>query len=73
MVNREDNFVLYVGNHKNILINDILNNDVDSENIYVINLSTKYDEPYVECLADIPIGKISYLLREKSIFFAERL
>lgn len=73
MVNREDNFVLYVGNHKNILINDILNNDVDSENIYVINLSTKYDEPYVECLADIPIGTISYLLREKSIFFAERL
>lgn len=73
MVNKEDNFVLYVGNHKNILINDILNNDVDSENIYVINLSTKYDEPYVECLADIPIGTISYLLREKSIFFAERL
>lgn len=73
MVNRKDNFVLYVGNHKNILINDILNNDVDSENIYVINLSTKYDEPYVECLADIPIGTISYLLREKSIFFAERL
>ena len=73
MVNREDNFVLYVGNHKNILINDILNNDVDSENIYVINLSTKYDEPYVECLADIPIGTISYLLREKSIFFAEKL
>lgn len=73
MVNREDNFVLYVGNHKNILINDILNNDVDSENIYVINLSTKYDEPYIECLADIPIGTLPFLLKEKSIFFAERL
>lgn len=73
MVNREDNFVLYVGNHKNILINDILNNDVDSENIYVINLSTKYDEPYIECLADIPIGTLPFLLKEKSIFFAEKL
>lgn len=73
MVNREDNFVLYVGNHKNILINDILNNDVDSENIYVINLSTKYDEPYIECLADIPIGILPFLLKEKSIFFAEKL
>ena len=69
----EDNYILYVRNHKNLLINDIINNDVASENIYVVSLSTKYDEPYVECLADIPIGTLPYLLKEKSIFFAEKI
>ena len=69
----KDNYILYVRNHKNLLINDIINNDVASENIYVVSLSTKYDEPYVECLADIPIGTLPYLLKEKSIFFAEKI
>lgn len=73
MVNREENFVLYVGNRKNMLLDDVINNDTESENIYVINLSSKYDEPYIECLADIPIGTLPYLLKEKSIFFAEKL
>lgn len=69
----KDNYILYVRKHKNLLINDIINNDVASENIYVVSLSTKYDEPYVECLADIPIGTLPYLLKEKSIFFAEKI
>ena len=67
-----NNFTFYTEESKPLLICDIMYNDVQAENIYVINLDDKYDEPYVECLADIPIGTLPFLLKEKSIFFAEK-
>ena len=69
----DENFIFYVGESKVHLMCDIMDSDAQAENIYIINLSNKYDEPYVECLADIPIGTLPFLLKEKSIFFAEKL
>ena len=68
-----NNFTFYAEESKPLLICDIMYNDVQAENIYIINLDDKYDEPYIECLADTPIGTLPFLLKEKNIFFAEKL
>ena len=67
-----DMTTLYTNKKEKIfLIREIIDNNIDiNTNIYVINLSEKYGEPYIENLADINIGTIQFLIEEEDIIFA---
>lgn len=69
MINISDIYI--TKDDKELLLNRIFNKDIDIEkdNIYLVNLDTKYNEPYVEYLAEVNIGTINYLLNDNDIIF----
>ena len=72
VTNNQNNFSLYIGkDSKKDCINKILDGtiNIESKDIYIVNLDTTYDEPYIENLADIEISSIPFIIREEKIFF----
>lgn len=45
----------------------------ENNNIYVLSLDNKYDEPYVERLGDNPLDVMPYLLKNDDIFFIRKV
>lgn len=67
-----NDFRFYVGKDaKKECLAEILDNslDIEREDVYIVNLDTTYDEPYIENLADIDISTIQFLINEEKIFF----
>lgn len=72
VTNNQNNFSLYIGRgSKKDCINKILDGtiNIESKDIYIVNLDTTYDEPYIENLADIEISSIPFIIKEEKIFF----
>lgn len=72
VTSNQNNFSLYIGkDSKKDCINKILDGtiNIESKDIYIVNLDTTYDEPYIENLADIEISSIQFLINEEKIFF----
>lgn len=72
VTSNQNNFSLYIGkDSKKDCINKILDGtiNIESKDIYIVNLDTTYDEPYIENLADIEISSIPFIVREEKIFF----
>lgn len=72
VTSNQNNFSLYIGkDSKKDCINKILDGtiNIESKDIYIVNLDTTYDEPYIENLADIEISSIPFIIKEEKIFF----
>ena len=72
VTSNQNNFNLYIGkDSKKNCINKILDGtiNIESKDIYIVNLDTTYDEPYIENLADIEISSIPFIVKEEKIFF----
>ena len=72
VTSNQNNFNLYIGKEKKKnCINKILDGtiNIESKDIYIVNLDTTYDEPYIENLADIEISSIPFIVKEEKIFF----
>lgn len=72
VTSNQNNFSLYIGkDSKKDCINKILDGtiNIESKDIYIVNLDTTYDEPYIENLADIEISSIPFIVKEEKIFF----
>lgn len=72
VTNNQNNFSLYIGkDSKKDCINKILDGtiNIESKDIYIVNLDTTYDEPYIENLANIEISSIPFIIKEEKIFF----
>lgn len=59
---------------KKELISEIIHSDKykDNMDIKVVCVGDKHISPYIEDLADVPIGVIPFLLKEESIIFIEK-
>jgi hypothetical protein len=72
VTSNQNNFSLYIGkDSKKDCINKILDGtiNIESKDIYIVNLDTTYDEPYIENLANIEISSIPFIIKEEKIFF----
>lgn len=72
VTNNQNNFSLYIGeDSKKDCINKILDGtiNIESKDVYIVNLDTTYDEPYIENLANIEISSIPFIIKEEKIFF----
>ena len=72
VTNNQNNFSLYIGkDSKKDCINKILDGaiNIESKDIYIVNLDTTYDEPYIENLANIEVSSIPFIIKEEKIFF----
>lgn len=60
---------------KKELISEIIYSDKykDNMDIKVVCVGDEYKSPYIEDLADVPIGVIPFLLKEESIIFIEKV